>query len=362
MINSDLILKDLIKEGFTHLCVVPCSFATGLINACINNSNEINYVPCSSEGIACSVANGLSMSGKKPIIIIQSSGLTNLGSCLTSLTVPYEIMFPIIVSWRTYKEGDSEIQHKHLAKNLPELVKSYGYKFEKIGDNLTEAINNINSCFKTKKILYISKDSFSFTDLKDKFKNDLSNYPKRSEYLILLNKISKSKKNIKFIGTTGNTSREMHHYMPNSNNFYMAGNMGGALSLGLGVTISGNTVVVCGGDAEFTMHMGGLATAGRYHKESKLIYIIFDNESNKSTGGQNSYQQHLDYIAIAKANNWKIVPNIITNIIDFQNCLDKLFLDLSGLNFMHVKCSFDEQCARPSAQRIIDSKLILKDI
>ena len=72
VIDSDLLIKELIKEGFTHLCVVPCSFATGLINSCINNSQQISYIPCSSEGIAGSIANGLSMSGKKPIIIIQS--------------------------------------------------------------------------------------------------------------------------------------------------------------------------------------------------------------------------------------------------------------------------------------------------
>ena len=38
----------------------------------------------------------------------------------------------------------------------------------------------------------------------------------------------------------------------------MAGNMGGALSLGLGTAMAGKKVIVCGGDAEFVMHMGGL--------------------------------------------------------------------------------------------------------
>lgn len=360
MIDSDLILKNLIKEGYTHLCVVPCSFATGLINACINNSEEISYIPCASEGIACSIANGLFLSGQKPIIIIQSSGLTNLGSCLTSLSLPYKIMFPIIVSWRTYKKGDSEIQHKHLAKYLPSLVNSYGYKLEYIGENLKDIIDKINSCFEKSKILYISKDTFSFTPLKDKYKNDLSGFPKRSEYLDELNEISKSNKFIKFIGTTGNTSREMHQYMINSENFYMAGNMGGALSLGLGVSLGGNTVIICGGDAEFTMHLGGLTTAGRYQNECKVIYIVFDNESNKSTGGQDSYQKHINYISIAKASNWNTISKIITNIEDFKKTISNLLKDLSGLNFIHVKCSFDELCSRPSAESIIESKLIFK--
>ena len=43
-----------------------------------------------------------------------------------------------------------------------------------------------------------------------------------------------------------------------------------------------------------------LTTAGRYSEGIDLTYILFDNESNKSTGGQNTYQNHVDYKAIAK--------------------------------------------------------------
>ena len=67
------------------------------------------------------MAAGLKMSGANPIVIVQSSGLTNMGSCITSLLKPYGVTFPIITSWRTYKDGDSEIQHQHLATELPKL-------------------------------------------------------------------------------------------------------------------------------------------------------------------------------------------------------------------------------------------------
>ena len=46
-----------------------------------------------------------------------------------------------------------------------------------------------------------------------------------------------------------NTAREMYSFMPNSKNFYMAGNMGGALSLGFAAK-SCKKVFICGGDAE----------------------------------------------------------------------------------------------------------------
>ena len=92
MLNTNNFLNNLIKEGYSHLCVVPCSFAKNIINAAINNSN-IEYIPCASEAVACSVAAGLKMSGAKPIVIVQSSGMTNMGSCITSLLKPYGVKF-----------------------------------------------------------------------------------------------------------------------------------------------------------------------------------------------------------------------------------------------------------------------------
>ena len=127
MIDTDSFIKNLIAAGYTHLCVVPCSFASEVINGAINNSDKISYTPCASEAVACSVAAGLKLSGQRPIIIVQSSGLTNLGSCITSLLKPYKVYIPILVSWRSYSAGGSEIQHAHLSTNIKSLVKSYGY-------------------------------------------------------------------------------------------------------------------------------------------------------------------------------------------------------------------------------------------
>ena len=361
--NPDKFITGLANIGISHLVVVPCSFAKDLINSCINNSKIIKYIPCASEAIACSVASGLTMSGKKPLVILQSSGLTNMGSCLTSLTKPYDIYFPIISSWRTYKEGDSEIQHKHLALNLPKLIDAYGYKYYELDDNIPSAIEKINESFKKHQILIINKNSFSFCELKNIHKLDLSQFPKRSEYLSILNNYkSIDNQSIKFIGTTGNTAREMYHIMKNTQNFYMAGNMGGALSVGFGCTAAGDKVCVCGGDAEFTMHLGGLTTIGRYQNSSStLLYIVFDNEMNKSTGYQNSFQQHLDYNSIANASGWFTKQSTIKDLKDFSEITRDIFNNDKGFYFLHVKCNIDGDYARPSAKDIFDSKNFLED-
>jgi len=343
MLDTNNFVNKLIKEDYSHLCVVPCSFAKNIINAVINN-HDIEYIPCASEAVACSVAAGLKMSGAKPIVIVQSSGMTNMGSCITSLLKPYGVTFPIITSWRTYKDGDSEIQHQHLATELPKLIESYGYENTILDqENIDEAIKQINLCNTSETICILKKDTFSKIELDDEHKLDLSSLTPRSSYLVSFNEQYKNT-NTLFIGTTGNTAREMYSFMPDTNNFYMAGNMGGALSLGLGAALAGKKVIVLGGDAEFVMHMGGLTTVGRY-KNIDLTYILFDNEQNKSTGGQNTYQSHIDYINIAKGSNLHTINNIVTSVNELTNILSTQ--NNKGSHFICVKCGLDDETPRP---------------
>jgi len=343
-LDTSNFVNALIANGYTHLCVVPCSFAKNLINEVINNS-KIEYIASASEAVAVSIAAGLKMSGKKPIVVVQSSGLTNMGSNITSLLKPYGVTFPILTSWRTYKDGDSEIQHQHLATKLPHLIEAYGYEHTIIDqDNLEKSIEQINICDSSFTIGVIKKDTFSKIELNDEHKIDLTCFVPRSEFLSDLNEIFKDT-NTLFIGTTGNTAREMYSFMKDTSNFYMAGNMGGALSLGLGAALAGKKVIVCGGDAEFVMHMGGLTTAARY-QNIDLTYILFDNEQNKSTGGQNTYQSHVDYIGVAVASGFSIEENTIVGLDEFSSIMQSR-KTANGLKFILVKCGLDDETPRP---------------
>jgi len=355
MLDTDKFIKKMISHGYSHLCVVPCSFAKNIINASINYSDQLEYLPCASEAVACSIAAGLKLSGKKPIVIVQSSGLTNMGSCITSLLKPYEIHFPIIVSWRTYGDGDSEIQHQHLSTQLPNMIEAYGYESTILNKDQTDiAIMQLEQCDNQHKICLLEPETFSSVSLSLDNQLDLSCYPKRSKYLQVLDSIFKDTEEL-FIGTTGNTAREMYHFMPETSNFYMAGNMGGALSMGLGAAKAGKRVTVCGGDAEFVMHMGGIATAGRYNNVN-LTYIVFDNKSNKSTGGQNSYQEHVEYLDIARACGIDSTFEV-DSVRELEICIGQI-RGLNEISVIRVNCSYDPMSPRPSKEVIQSSKRI----
>ena len=355
MLDTGDFVSSLINNDVTHVCVVPCSFATNLINGLINNRTGIRYLPCASEAVACSIAAGLSMSGNRPMVIAQSSGLANMGSCITSFLVPYGIRFPIIVSLRTYRKGDSEIQHAHLSERITDVIGSFGYEEESLNNvDLNEAFKQINSCFEKHTILILHANSFSDVELAPRNSLDLSKHIRRSRYLKCLN--SRYGHGVAcFVGTTGNMAREMYEFMPDTKNFYMVGNMGGALSTGLGSSLSGNRTIVCGGDAEFVMHLGGITTAGRYDRlEGRLTYIIFDNESNKSTGGQRTYQEHIDYLSLARASGFLTSGIVIDQMSDFKSELE--IADAANKYAIHVKCAFDDVVGRPTPEVIVDSK------
>lgn len=354
MLETNKFITKLYEKGYTHLCAVPCSFAKSMINATINYDDKIEYLPCASEAVACSIAAGLKIAGSRPIVIVQSSGLTNMGSCITSLLLPYKVRFPIIVSWRTYNQGESEIQHQHLATRLPDLINAYGYSHTILNKvNIEQAVLEINECETKNQICLLEKGTFSKVVLDVEHQLDLSQYPKRSEYLKVLNDEYKGSDTI-FIGTTGNTSREMYTFMPDTINFYMVGNMGGALSVGLGMAKAGKKVIVCGGDAEFVMHMGGLTTAGRYEKLD-LSYIVFDNESNKSTGGQNTFQKHISYMDILDYCGF-IESKEIKDINNMKSYILYLKDNIGGIKSALIKCSYDDDVPRPSLNKILRNK------
>lgn len=356
MLATEPFVEGLVNRGFTHLCVVPCSFASSLINACIAHP-KLEYLPAASEAVACSVATGLKLAGSRPLVVCQSSGLTNMGSCITSLLNPYSIPLAMLVSWRSYRPGESEIQHQHLATALPDLVAAYGLEWTVLDrDSEKAALKQLENAAEQGGIVVLEEDTFSACGLADEHALRLDNLPTRMAYLTELG--AGLEDEVVLIGTTGNTAREMHACLPGRRNFYMAGNMGGALSIGLGASLAGDRVLVCGGDAEATMHLGGMTTAGRYRGklgEGSLCYLLFDNASNKSTGGQRSYQEHVDYIGLARSSNFAVCDQTVTSIEQFRTALASI-VATPGPVFVHVKCAYDPLTPRPDATDISESQ------
>jgi phosphonopyruvate decarboxylase len=137
------------------------------------------------------------------------------------------------------------------------------------------------------------------------------------------------------IATTGYAYRELHATVDRPNYFYMAGSMGHAAAIGLGVSINTTEpTVVLDGDGALLMKMGTCATIGRFSPKN-LMHIVIDNGLFESTGGQSSNAGSVDFSQIAQACSYRQVWQCTGRdaIERFSQTIDPL----SGPTFAHIR-------------------------
>ena len=88
MLNTQIFGEKLKSLGFNYYSGVPCSFLKDLINYAIN---DCEYIMAANEGDCVSIAAGAYLGGRKAVVLMQNSGLTNAVSPLTSLNYIFKI-------------------------------------------------------------------------------------------------------------------------------------------------------------------------------------------------------------------------------------------------------------------------------
>lgn len=127
MINTSTLGGELKALGFEVYSGVPCSYLKDLINYAIN---ECEYVMATNEGEAVAVGAGASLGGKKAVVLMQNSGLTNATSPLVSLTHPFQIPILGFVSLRGEPGLPDEPQHELMGRITAELLTVLNIKWE----------------------------------------------------------------------------------------------------------------------------------------------------------------------------------------------------------------------------------------
>ena len=112
----------LLKEnGFDFYTGVPCSILSDIINY-LSKSDRFVYVPATREDEALGIAVGAYMGGKRPVVLMQNSGLGNSIDALTSLILLYRFPILLIISWRGYLGKDAP-EHLLMGKYMLDFLK-----------------------------------------------------------------------------------------------------------------------------------------------------------------------------------------------------------------------------------------------
>lgn len=124
MVTTKYFCTTLKEEGFNFSTGVPCSILKGVLYSLFKDP-DIPYIPATREDEALGIATGAYLAGKKPVVLMQNSGLGNSIGVLNSLVLLYEIPLLLLISWRGYQGKDAP-EHHLMGKTTIELLEEIG--------------------------------------------------------------------------------------------------------------------------------------------------------------------------------------------------------------------------------------------
>jgi len=87
--------------GFTHVLMLPDSESRLLYQA-IGDDPDIHLITPCREGESIAIAAGLWTGGRKPLIVIQNTGLMEAGDALRGCGIGPRVPLRLVVGWRGY--------------------------------------------------------------------------------------------------------------------------------------------------------------------------------------------------------------------------------------------------------------------
>jgi len=124
MVTTKDFCTTLKEKGFNFFTGVPCSILKDVINY-LSEDPDVHYIPATREDEAIGIATGAYLAGKKPVVLMQNSGLGNSISVLASLVLLYEIPILLLISWRGYQGKDAP-EHIIMGKSTVKLLDDIG--------------------------------------------------------------------------------------------------------------------------------------------------------------------------------------------------------------------------------------------
>jgi phosphonopyruvate decarboxylase len=363
MINSNQLLNLFKKKKISLFCGVPDSVLKHFSSAL---DGVKNHFICTNEGSAVSLAIGNYLStGNISLVYMQNSGFANAINPLISIAgkTVYSIPLILLIGWRGSPGMDDEPQHMAKGKITTKLLDNLNIKYLVIKEkkDFQKILNLINFSKKNKvPVAFLCKPGVLLgANIKNQKNN--KNLPRREE--IILKILENVNCNDKIISTTGYTSRELFqlrkiHKKKKGDDFYMIGGMGHSSMVALGVSLKSKNNVIClDGDGSLLMHMGGLATIGRFGKKN-YKYVLFNNSAHESVGGQKTVADQINFSLLSKSLGFKSYT-LIKCKNNYKKIITK-FLKSSGPCFLEVKIQVRsmKNLSRPSNFKIIKNKFM----
>ena len=311
MVQLENLFKAFEENGVDFFTGVPDSLLNDFCLYLSNNMTDKQHVMAANEGNAIAIAAGHYLAtGKLPLVYMQNSGIGNAANPLLSLVhdCVYGIPMLLVIGWRGDPVIKDHAQHHKQGELTPVLMKDMDIPFEILDDENTVIEKFRWAADKAREIsspvALIAKKAILTNKEKRQF-YPASKLMNREEAISAVLDVYED--NAVYLATTGRATRELNeqlnkHGIGAGHEFLNVGSMGHVSSVALGIAIAcpNKRVVVFDGDAAAVMHLGALATIGRY-PVSNLTHIVLNNGVNESVGGQKSAGQMINLTRVANA-------------------------------------------------------------
>ena len=299
------VLEQIQAAGVETVAILPCDRIKRLIPL-VNQA-----LPCidlSREEVGVGVCAGVALVGRRPAMLIQSTGAGTLLNALCSLTVYYRLPLPLLISWRGhYKEGiEAQVP---MGRAMPGVLKSAGIEttvvekpsqIPRIGESIRSAYTHSQPV-----AILMSPSIFEATDAHNPapapaappltardFRHRAFSQTDKSvgcmTRLEAIQAMAPSLQDTAVVVNLGIPSKEWHAVADGPGVFYMLGSMGQAAAIGYGIArYTDKQVVVVDGDGSLLMTPNTLQHIAE-HDRANLMVVALDNGVYGSTGNQST--------------------------------------------------------------------------
>jgi phosphonopyruvate decarboxylase len=307
------------RHGFDFFTGVPCSLIEDLI-AVLERGRRVPYVAAVREDAAVGVAAGAWFGGRRPVVLMQNSGLGTSLNALASLSLMYGLPALLVVTWRGFGGKDAP-EHILTGEISPRLLELLGVPFRVLAvDSLDADLAWAAAEMQTRQApvaLLVPPKVVETGAVEPAARHGspsrvpaalaptppagplpAATMPRLTALGIALEALGGDP----VLHANGYICRESFAVADRPQSFYMIGSMGlaPAIALGLALTQPARRAVVFDGDGNLLMNLGILAMIVA-QRPANLVHLVFDNEVYGSTGNQASLsgRVRLDRLAAA---------------------------------------------------------------
>jgi phosphonopyruvate decarboxylase len=314
-------------QGYDFFTGVPCSMISSLI-AALETHPRLPYVPAVREDVAVGLAAGAWLAGRRPMVLMQNSGLGTSLNALVSLSLMYRLPALLLVTWRGHAGKDAP-EHLLMGEISPALLEMIRIPHrvlsaKTLADDVawgraeSERLSQPVALLLPPGIIELAGrgeaegEPSEFND-----RTRLSELPSNVWTPIPAPRISRFEAlraavsalaDEPAVHANGYVCRESFAVKDRVENFYMIGSMGMASAIGLGVALSApaRPTVIWDGDGNLLMSLGILPMIGGgpvmgRGRPANLAHVVFDNALYGSTGNQASPSRAVGLHHIARA-------------------------------------------------------------